>query len=82
MRYRPIPDTGHMTAKWDVVVVAPFEEGIERPSDEDLQSTTTDGADEADARRMYAEKLQALGGQRHTAVQLRCDGRIIEQWPS
>ncbi|KUI22013.1 hypothetical protein AU195_06845 [Mycobacterium sp. IS-1496] len=71
-----------MTAKWDVVVVAPAEEGIEHPSDEDLQSTTTDGADEAEARRMYAETLQAVGAQRHTAVQLRCDGRIIEQWPS
>lgn len=71
-----------MTAKWDVVVVAPFEQGIERPSDEDLQSTTIDGADETDARQMYAEKLQAAGVHRHTAVQLRCDGRIIEQWPS
>lgn len=70
-----------MTAKWDVVVVAPFEQGIEKPSDEDLQSTTTDAADEAEARRSYAEKLQAVGAQRHTAVQLRCDGRIIEQWP-
>ncbi|WP_197373962.1 hypothetical protein [Mycolicibacterium baixiangningiae] len=71
-----------MTARWDVVVVEPFEPGIANPSDEDLQSTTIDGADEAEARQLYAEKLQASGGQRHTAVQLRCDGRIIEQWPS
>lgn len=71
-----------MTAKWDVVVVAPFEPGIDHPSDEDLQSTTIDAADEAQARHLYAEKLQAAGGQRHTAVQLRCDGRIIERWPA
>jgi hypothetical protein len=70
-----------MTAKWDVVVVAPFEQGIEDPSDEDLQSTTTDAADEAEARQSYADKLQLVGAQRHTAIQLRCDGRIIEQWP-
>lgn len=71
-----------MTARWDVVVVAPVEEGIEHPTDEDLQSTTVDAADEADARQMYADRLQAVGGERHTAVQLRCDGRIIERWPS
>ncbi|BCI52388.1 hypothetical protein NIIDNTM18_16660 [Mycolicibacterium litorale] len=71
-----------MTAKWDVVVVEPFEHGIENPSDEDLQSTTIDAADEADARQMYADKLQALGDHRHTAVQLRRDGRIIERWPA
>jgi len=71
-----------MTAKWDVVVVEPVEQGIERPSDEDLQSTTIDGADEAAARQIYADKLKLAGEQRHTAVQLRCDGRIIERWPS
>ncbi|OBB57567.1 hypothetical protein [Mycolicibacterium monacense] len=71
-----------MTARWDVVIVEPFEQGIEHPSDEDLQSTTIDGADEADARQTYVEKLQAVGNQRHTAVQLRCDGRIVEQWPT
>jgi hypothetical protein len=70
-----------MTARWDVVVIAPVEEGIEHPSDEDLQSTTVDAADEADARQAYADKLRLAADQRHTAVQLRCDGRIIEQWP-
>ncbi|MGE2712772.1 hypothetical protein ACQI4L_01805 [Mycolicibacterium litorale] len=71
-----------MTAKWDVVVVAPEEQGIEKPSAEDLQSTTFDAVDEADARQAYADRLKAAADQRHTAVQLRCDGRIIEQWPS
>lgn len=71
-----------MTAKWDVVIVAPFEEGIEHPSDEDLQSTTIDAPDEAGARQTYADELKASAGRRHTAVQLRRDGRIIEQWPA
>lgn len=70
-----------MTARWDVVVIAPAEEGIEHPSDEDLQSTTVDAADEAAARQSYADALRDVGDRRHTAVQLRCDGRIIEQWP-
>ncbi|KUI27597.1 hypothetical protein [Mycobacterium sp. GA-2829] len=71
-----------MTAKWDVVIVAPFEEGIEHPSDEDLQSTTIDAADEVAARQTYADELKAAAGRRHTAVQLRRDGRIVEQWPA
>lgn len=70
-----------MTAKWDVVVIEPTEPGIANPSDEELQATTIDGADEAAARQLYADKLAATENRHHTAVQLRCDGRIIEQYP-
>lgn len=70
-----------MTAKWDVVLVEPTELDILNPTDEQLQATTEDCADEASARTMYAEKMHIAQNQRYTAVQLRCDGRILEQWP-
>jgi hypothetical protein len=68
-------------ANWDIVVVEPAEPGITHPTDEDLQAVTTDYDDEASARQAYVEKLKAAAERRHTAVQLRCDGRILEQWP-
>ncbi|TFV60280.1 hypothetical protein E4P42_04870 [Mycobacterium sp. PS03-16] len=70
-----------MTTKWDVVVIEPTDPGITKPSDEELQATTIDGADEADARQIYADRLRATENRPHTAVQLRCEGRIIEHWP-
>lgn len=68
-------------ATWDIVVVEPAEEGVTQPTSEDLQAVTTDYADEASARQAYVDKLKAAAEQPHTAVQLRCDGRILEQWP-
>lgn len=68
-------------ATWDIVVVEPDEPGISEPTDQNLQAVTTDYADEASARQAYVDKLQEAANRRHTAVQLRCDGRILEQWP-
>lgn len=76
----PRGDTVGM-ATWDIVVVEPIEPDITQPTDEDLQAVTTDYADEASARQAYVDELKTAADKRHTAVQLRCDGRILEQWP-
>ena len=63
---------------WQVVVAEPYDRGDPAAG---AQETVLVQADEAEARRVYAETVAGAADRGYLFVRLRCAGRDVDGWP-